>query len=194
LRDILVALLSVALILAVACGGGDDSLSGSGGGDVAGAPTAESGGSNASGGGSGSAMQDACTMLSEAEVTAALSDDSIDTMKDASQNAQESVCQWDGTMTGNRYLYLTLRAAQNAAAVFESNYRSAGGAVSLPGIGDEAYGLPGVDTPNNYHFLTAAAITSSLYIQVNIAGPNRSDEEALSTLTMVMQQVVAKLQ
>lgn len=193
MRKVLAALLgAVLLVVGVGCGGGDDAPSGDGPGEVAATSATTSGGADASGG--GRSIQDACTMLSKAQVTAALGDDSIDTTADASQSEVESVCHWDGTMTGNRYLYLTLRAAQNAAPVFDSNYRSAEGAVSLPGIGDEAYAVPGTDTPNNYHFLTAAALTSSLYIQVNIAGPNRPDDEALSTLMTVMGQVMANLQ
>jgi hypothetical protein len=66
--------------------------------------------------------------------------------------------------------------------------------VSIPGIGDEAYALPGEDAGNDHRFLSAAALTRSLYIQVDVAGQGRSDEEALATLTTVMEQVLAKLQ
>jgi hypothetical protein len=190
-----VFLLGLVLAVGVACGGGDNGSANSGSGGEAGgdtpAPTAQSEGSSSGG---GATLQDACALLSEEQVASALGDDTVASSAGEPPTQALSVCQWQGTMTGNRFVMLTIRTAQFATSVFESNYKTAAGAVAVPGIGDEAYALPGVDTPNNYRFLTMAALTSSLYIQINIAGPNRSDDEALSTLTTAMQQVVANLQ
>jgi hypothetical protein len=187
-RHLLVALLGIGLALGTACGGGDGDTPG-GGASPASTTTSEG-----SPPGGGSALQDACTLLSEAQVNEALGDDEVATTRSEPPTQALSQCQWEGSNSGNRYLHLTLRTAQNATSVFESNYRTVAGAVSVPGIGDEAYALPGMDTPNNYRLLTMAALTSSLYIQVDIAGPNRPDDEALSVLTAAMQQVVANLQ
>jgi Protein of unknown function (DUF3558) len=189
MRLVLAILLSAATVFAIACGGGDDSSGGSG--DASSAPTAASDGSTSGSG--GAVLQDACTLLTKDEVAAALGDDEVASMKSEPPTQAVSTCQWDGSNAGNRYVALTIRTAQNATSVFDSNYKTVEGAVSVPGIGDEAYALPGTDTPNNYRYLTMAALTSSLYIQINIAGPNRSDEEALSALTTAMQQAVAKL-
>jgi hypothetical protein len=139
-------------------------------------------------------LQDACTLLSDVQVSVALGDDTVAMTKGEAPTQASSVCQWEGSNTGNRYVILTIRTAQNATSVFENSYKTVAGAVSVPGIGDEAYALPGMDTPNNYRFLTMAALTSSLYIQINIAGPNRSDGDALLALTTAMEQVVANLQ
>jgi Protein of unknown function (DUF3558) len=188
MRLLVMTLLGVGMALGLACGGDDAP---SGGGSASGPTAAAS--ASASGGSGGSSLQDACTLLSAEQVTAALGDDTIASTKADAPGDNVSRCQWDGTMTGNRYVYLTLRTVQFAMSVFDSNYKVVAGAVSVPGIGDEGYALPGVNTPNNYRYLSMAAVTSSLYIQVDVAGPERSDEEALSTLTMVMQQVVANL-
>jgi hypothetical protein len=192
----LAGLITLIFAVGVACGGDDtDDSTGDGGSDSGSpAPTAASGTSPAGGAASdGATLQDACTLLSEEEINAALGDDEIAASQGDPPTQANSTCRWDGGNTGNRYVILTLRTAQHGASVFESNYKTAAGAVSISGIGDEAFALPGMDTPNNYRFLTAAALTSSLYIQVNIAGPNRSNEEALAVLTNVLQQVVAKL-
>ncbi len=191
MRYLLVAALGLSLALGIACSGDDDGSSVGGSGGSSAAPTETSGGAPSGG---GATLQDACTLLSEAQVNTALGDDQVAMTNSQPATQAESTCQWEGSKTGNRYLHLTLRTAQNAASVFENDYRSADGAVSVPGIGDEAFALPGQDTPNNYRFLTMAALTSSLYIQINIAGPNRPDEAALSTLTTVMEQVVSNLQ
>ncbi|HEU0074679.1 MAG TPA: hypothetical protein VFS30_11800 [Dehalococcoidia bacterium] len=200
LRSLLAVLVGLSLALGVACGGGDDgggSPGGdggsSGGGGGAEAPTQVVGGGSPGGGG-GTTLQDACTLLTEGQVNAALGDDTVASSAGEPPTEAVSTCQWQGTKTGNRFVMLTIRTAQFATSVFESNYRDVEGAVSVPGIGDEAFALPGMDTPNNYRFLTMAALTSSLYIQINIAGPNRPDEAALETLTTAMQQVVSNLQ
>jgi hypothetical protein len=197
LRSLLAVLVGFCLALGVACGGDDDgggsSGGDSGGGGGAAVPTqAAEGGST--GGGGGSTLQDACALLDTEQVNAALGDDTVASSAGDPPTEAVSTCQWQGTNTGNRFVMLTIRSAQFATSVFESNYRDVEGAVSVPGIGDEAFALPGMDTPNNYRFLTMAALTSSLYIQINIAGPNRPDEAALSTLTTAMEQVVSNLQ
>jgi len=186
-RLLLATLLSLGMAFCLACGG-DDASSGNGG---ASAPTAAADGSTAGGG--GATLQDACTLLSDEQVAVALGDDRVVSMKGEPPTEAVSTCQWEGSKSGDRYVAVSLRTAQDATAMFASDYRTADGAVSVSGIGDEAYALIGTDTPNNYRFLTMAALTSSLFIQVNIAGQNRSDEEALSSLTTTMQQVVGNL-
>jgi len=197
LRSLLTVLVGLGLALGVACGGDDDGGGSTGGdgssGGGAAVPTQAAGGGSPGGGG-GATLQDACALLDTEQVNAALGDDTVASSAGDPPTQAISTCQWQGTNTGNRFVMLTIRSAQFATSVFESNYRDAEGAVSVAGIGDEAFALPGVDTPNNYRFLTAAALTSSLYIQVNIAGPNRSDEEALAVLTAAMEQVVSNLQ
>jgi Protein of unknown function (DUF3558) len=190
MRLLLAMLISGALVLGIACGGDDDSSTSGGSGSAA-APATAANGSGASGG--GATLQDACTLLSEEQVAAALGDDTVASTKSDPPTQALSMCQWQGSNAGNRYVNLSIRTAQFATSVFDSNYKTVAGAVSVPGIGDEAYALPGSDTPNNYRYLSMAALTSSLYIQLDIAGPNRSDEEALAALTTAMQQVVAKL-
>ena len=190
MRNLVSALLVLGLALGVACGGDDDPSVGDGGGAAPAPTTDPSGGS----GGGGATLQDACTLLSEEQVNAALGDDEVAATNSEPPTAANSLCQWEGSNTGNRYLHLTLRTAQTGTSVFESNYRTAADGVAVPGVGDEAFALPGVDTGNDYRFLTAAALTSSLYIQVNIAGPSRSDEEAVAVLTAVLEQVVSNLQ
>lgn len=194
MRHLLAVLLGLGCALGIACGGGDgDATNGGGDGSGGGASPPATTAPEGSSGGGGATLQDACTLLSEAQVNAALGDDAVASTKSEPPTQALSQCQWEGSNTGNRYLHLTLRSAQFATSVFESNYKTAAGAVRVPGIGDEAYALPGADTPNNYRFLTIAALTSSLYIQINIAGPNRTDDDALSVLTEAMQQVVGNL-
>ena len=188
MRFWLVGLLGVICAAVSACG--DDDGASSGGGGSSAAPTQTS----APAEGAAATLQDACTLLTDEEVNAALGDDEIATSGGDPPTEANSICQWQGSNTGNRYVHLTLRNVQHAFSVFESNYRNADGAVAIDGIDDEAFALPGVDTPNNYRAITAAAVTSSLYIQVNIAGPNRSDDEAVMVLTDVLKQVLAKLE
>jgi hypothetical protein len=187
-RYLLAMVIGVALALGLACGGDDDATSTN---DGVATPTAVSDGGGSSG---GATLQDACTLLADEQVNAALGDDQVAATDSEPPTDVESRCSWQGSNTGNRYVTLTLRSAQFAAQPFESNYRNADGAVAIPGVGDEAYALPGADTPNDYRFLTAAALTSSLYFQVDVAGPNRPADEAVSVLTTLMQQVVANLE
>jgi Protein of unknown function (DUF3558) len=183
----LVGLFGLLCAMGIACGDDDDASSAGGSSSVV--PAETPGGSSG-----GVTLQDACTLLSDEEVKAALGDDEIASSRSDPPTQANSTCQWEGSKTGNRYVNLTLRTVQNAFSVFESNYSKVEGAVAIDGVGDEAFALPGMDTPNNYRFITAAAVTSSLYIQVNIAGPNRSDEEALQVLTDALQQVLSKLE
>ena len=193
MHHLLASLLGLGLALGIACGGGDGDATNGGGDGTGGGASPSATTPEGSSGGGGTTLQDACTLLSEAQVNAALGDDAVASTKSEPPTQALSQCQWEGSNTGNRYLHLTLRTAQFATSVFESNYKTAAGAVSVPGIGDEAYALPGADTPNNYRFLTIAALTSSLYIQIDIAGPNRTDDDALSVQTEAMQQVVGNL-
>jgi Protein of unknown function (DUF3558) len=189
MRLLLATLISAGMVLAVACGG-DDSSGGAGSDASAVSTTAAAGGASDN---QAATLQDACTLLTDEQVAAALGDDTVASTKSDPPTQALSTCQWDGSNTGNRYVALSIRTAQFATSVFDSDYKSVEGAISVSGIGDEAYALTGSDTPNDYRYLTMAALTSSLYIQINIAGPTRSDEEALSALTTAMQQVVAKL-
>ena len=187
MRVLIAILIGFTVAFGFACGG-DDSSSNDG---LVASPSVSADGSTSGGG--GATLQDACTLLSNEEVAAALGDDTVASMKGEPPTEAVSTCQWEGTITGNRYVSVSIRTPQGAASVFESDYRTAEGGVSVAGIWDEAYALIGTDTPNNYRYLTMAALTSSVYIQINIAGPSRSDEEALSALTTAMGQVVANL-
>jgi hypothetical protein len=200
LRTVLVVLLALGLALGIACGGGDDDAGSSAaegsstGGESATADASPAAGTGGGGGGGGSTLPEACALLSEEQVNAALSDDTVASSGGDPPTQALSTCQWQGTSGGNRYVSITIRTAQHGAQVFENSYKSMQGAVAVSGIGDEAYAITGADMPNNYRFLTMATLTSSLFIQLNIAGPNRSDDEALSTLTTSMEQVLASLQ
>jgi hypothetical protein len=189
LRHLLITLACLCLTFGVSCGDDDDDGSNS---DPNGGPAATTASGSSSAG--GATLQDACTLLSEEQVNAALGDDTVASTNNEPPTEATALCQWQGSQTGNRYLYLTLLAAQNGMTIFESNYHNAADALDIEGVGDEAVALIGGDTGNNYRFLTAAALTSRVYIQVNIAGPSRSDDESLAVLRTVLEQILANLQ
>jgi hypothetical protein len=182
----------VALVLfatTAACGGGDNGAAPAAGSpdrspSVSGAtsPAASATGQPSTATGSTGAVPSACDLLSPQQVQSAMGEAGV-AQRPESQGPT-SLCTWDGANTGRRYITVIARPAQFAASVLENSFKNAAGSQSLD-LGDEAYALPGVNTPD-YRYLSAAAIAGDLYLQVNIAGPERTDAEALEAVTSTL--------
>jgi hypothetical protein len=198
MKPVYVTLLGALLIAATACGGGSGDGSSAagqgpsptpapGGGSIAtgSSGTGASTGSAATGsaGGGGSAVTpDACDLLTDADVTAAMGEAVVATRPET--QGPTSVCTWDGVTTGRRYVAVIARPAQFAAQVLENSYKNLAG--QPIDAGDEGYAITGVNTPD-YRYLTAAAIEGDVYIQVNIAGPERPDSEAFTVVSETLR-------
>jgi hypothetical protein len=104
-----------------------------------------------------------------------------------------SVCQWEGASTGRRFVHVTIRPAQFGQTVFNNSFKSRPEAQQVAGLGREALALPGQNTSNDYRLATGAVLTEALFIQIDVASPNRSDAEALTGLTTVMRTVVGAI-
>jgi hypothetical protein len=197
MKPVYMTLLGALLIAATACGGGsgDGSSAGGqgpsptpapGGGSIASGSsgTGASTGSAATGsaGGGSAVTPDACDLLTDADVTAAMGEAVAATRPET--QGPTSVCTWDGVTTGRRYVAVIARPAQFAAQVLENSYKNLAG--QPIDAGDEGYAITGVNTPD-YRYLTAAAIEGDVYIQVNIAGPERPDSEAFTVVSETLR-------
>jgi len=195
MRNAVALLLATCLVLGLSCGGGDKGStdataapSGPGGGAATQPPAATQPSGGGASGGSG-AVPDSCALLTEAQVAAAMGQ-AVARKTATSSTPVLSVCQWEGATTGRRFVYVTIRQAQFGASVFTNSFKSRPEGQAVTGIGKEAIALPGTNTPNDYRFASGAVLTDTLFIQVDVAGPNRSDADALSALTTVMRTVV----
>jgi hypothetical protein len=199
MRKAIALLIGLSIVLALACGGGEKggkdptaTPAGSGGGGGTSSATQPPAATQASGGGSSGssgAVPDSCALLTEPQVAAAMSE-AVAKKTATSSTAALSVCQWEGRTTGRRFVYVTIRQAQFGASVFTNSFKSRADGQAVSGIGKEAVAIPGQNTPNDYRFLTGAILTDTLFIQVDVAGPNRSDADALAALTTVMRTIV----
>ncbi|HEY7467038.1 MAG TPA: hypothetical protein VIB47_10150 [Dehalococcoidia bacterium] len=195
-------LAGLSLVLSLACGGGDKeggtatATPGPGGGGGGGSSATQSpAATQASGGGSSggsSGVPDSCSLLTEPQVAAAMAE-AVAKKGATSATAALSVCQWEGATTGRRFVYVTIRQAQFGQSVFNNSFKSRADGQAVAGIGKEAIAIAGQNTPNDYRFLTGAILTETLFIQVDVAGPNRPDGDALAALTTVMRTVVGAI-
>jgi hypothetical protein len=203
MRYIVPWLAGLSLVLCLACGGGSKggsvatatpagSSGGAGGGASATRPPAATQASGGSTSGSTGAVPDACAALTETQVAVAMAE-AVAKKNATSSTAALSVCQWEGSTTGRRFVYLTIRQAQFGQSVFNNSFKSRADGQAVTGIGKEAIAIAGQNTPNDYRFLTGAILTETLFIQVDVAGPNRSDGDALAALTTVMRTVVGAI-
>jgi hypothetical protein len=186
LRYAIGLLAALSLAFAFACGGGDTDAT------TATQPPAATPPAGAAGSGSGGAVPDSCALLSESQVATAMAE-AVAKKTATSSTPALSVCQWEGVTTGRRFVYVTIRQAQFATSVFNNSFKSRADGQAVSGLGKEAIAIPGQNTPNDYRFLTGAVLTDTLFIQVDVAGPNRSDVEALNALTTVMRTVLAAI-
>jgi hypothetical protein len=146
----------------------------------------------ASAGSTTGALPNACALLTDSQVTNAMGQ-AIGQRRGDPPTPALSLCQWDGTSAGQRYVHLTIRTAQSGTGTFNNSYKARADGQAVAGIGTEAIAIVGSNTPNDYRLATMAALTSQYYIQVNIASANRSDGDALAALTTAMRAVVAAL-
>jgi hypothetical protein len=139
---------------------------------------------------SSGALPDACTLLDQGSVDAALGISGATAESPQKPNEASSRCEWTGPTPYT--LSLLVRQGSSIKSSFDNTTSSGFGTAVLDGA-DASVRLGAIETARKYRLVSFAALTDTYYVYLSLQGPDREDGPATAAAAVLAGEVLAAL-